>query len=432
MRRTLSTTLPEYMIPARYVWLDAFPVTPTGKLDRRALAASEAPRPVMEQIFEAPKGSTEERLARLWCEELQIDRVGRHDQFHLLGGDSLGALRLTEAIVDEFAVELPAGELLRSPTIAALARVLDTSRTPAATTVVTLRSGGNREPLYLPPSMGGQLFYWRELVQALNPNRPVYGFSLPVNGSAHGDIRSLAAVYVDDLLKFQPNGPYHLAGYSFSAAVALEMAQQLHARGCTVGLLAMIDYGPRGNSGGIRNAAHFIENLPFWVRYDILQAGWPAVAARARRKVGTLGQRVRTLGRQTAAQLAGRAVDEMFDRERLPEPHRRLTTDHLEAFYRYRPSIYNGRILLFWARCRPLFHSLAPDLGWERYASGLDRVVVTCNHDNILAPPHVGVVAGGIDEALASLGPPKQREPFAPIRCVHHEVAPAVARVVER
>jgi amino acid adenylation domain-containing protein len=400
MRRTLSTTLPDYMIPARYVWLDAFPVTPTGKLDRRALAASEAPRPVMEQIFEAPKGSTEERLARLWCEELQIDRVGRHDQFHLLGGDSLGALRLTEAIVDEFAVELPAGELLRSPTIAALARVLDTSRTPAATTVVTLRSGGNREPLYLPPSMGGQLFYWRELVQALNPNRPVYGFSLPVNGSAHGDIRSLAAVYVDDLLKFQPNGPYHLAGYSFSAAVALEMAQQLRARGRTVGVLAMIDYGPGGNSGRIRHAAQFIENLPYWLRYDILQAGWPAVAGRARRKAGTLGQRVRTLGRQTAAQLAGRAVDEMFDRERLPEPHRRLTTDHLEAFYRYRPSIYNGRILLFWARCRPLFHSLAPDLGWERYASGLDRVVVTCNHDNILAPPHVGVVAEGIDEAL--------------------------------
>jgi thioesterase domain-containing protein/acyl carrier protein len=413
MRRTLSTTLPEYMIPARYVWLDTFPVTPTGKLDRHALAASEAPRPTIEQLFEAPQGSTEERLARLWCEELQIDRVGRHDQFHLLGGDSLGALRLTEAIIDEFDVELAAGELLRSPTIAALARVLDTSRTPAATTVVTLRSGGNQPPLYLPPSMGGQLFYWRELVRALTPGRAVYGFSLPASGNGHLDIRSLAAVYVDDLLKFQPDGPYHLAGYSFSAAIALEMAQQLRAQGRTVGVLAMIDYGPRGNPGGIRNAAHFIENLPFWVRYDILQAGWPAVAARARRKVGTLGQRVRTLGRQTAAQLAGRAVDEMFDRERLPEPHRRLTTDHLEAFYRYRPSIYDGRILLFWARCRPLFHSLAPDLGWDRYASGLDRVVVTCNHDNILAPPHVGVVARGIDEALSTWHTRPRREATA-------------------
>jgi thioesterase domain-containing protein len=91
----------------------------------------------------------------------------------------------------------------------------------------------------------------------------------------------------------------------------------------------------------------------------------------------------------------------MFDRERLPESSRRLTIDHLEAFYRYQPVAYDGRILLFWARCRPLFHSLSPDLGWARYAArGFDRIVVACNHDNILAPPHVDAVAAGLDMAL--------------------------------
>jgi thioesterase domain-containing protein len=58
-------------------------------------------------------------------------------------------------------------------------------------------------------------------------------------------------------------------------------------------------------------------------------------------------------------------------------------------------------VLLFWARCRPLFHSLSPDLGWGAYAKGgFDRIVVRCNHDNILSPPHVGVIAATLDQAL--------------------------------
>ncbi len=403
VRRALAATLPDYMTPARYVWFDAFPITVTGKVDRQALSASEAPRPVIAQAFEAPWPGTETRLARLWCDELQVERVGRHDEFHLLGGDSLSTLRLFEAMADEFGFELSAGELLRSPTIATLAAVVD-ARQQQTTLIVPLRAGQNGPPLYLPPSMGGQLLYWRDLVGALSPGRPIYGFSLPTRTDRPTKIRTLAALYVEQLLAFQPEGPYHLAGYSFSAAVALEMAQELRALGHRVGVLAMIDYGPGAPDSWslrIRKMGHFIENLPYWLRYDVLQAGWPAIAARTRRKIATLGDRMLTFGHESAAQLAERALDEMFDRERLPEPHRRLMLEHLEAFYRYQPVAYDGRILLFWARCRPLFHSLSPDLGWARYAAcGFDRIVVACNHDNILAPPHVNAVAAGLDGAL--------------------------------
>jgi len=406
LRRSLADTLPDYMTPGRYVWLDDFPVTPTGKLDRRTLSESQAARPPIEQAFEPPRAGTEARLARIWCDELQIDRVGRHDDFHLLGGDSLGTLRLFEAITDEFGIELPPGELLRSPTVALLASVVEASqaRTPA-TTIVALRAGHEQQALYLPPSMGGQLFYWRELVRALSPGRPVYGFNLPPSRDGLTDLRALAAVYVRDLLAFQPDGPYHFAGYSFSAAIALEMAQQLRASGRRVGVLAMIDYGPGAAdswSTRVRTTGYFVGNLPYWLRYDILHAGWASIAARVRRKVATLGDRIRSTGRPTSAQSAERAVDEMFGREQLPEAHRRLTVSHLDAFYRYQPGVYDGRILLFWARCRPLFHSLAPALGWEHYAAdGFDRIVVACNHDNILMPPHVRVIAAGLDTALS-------------------------------
>jgi amino acid adenylation domain-containing protein len=410
VRRFLATTLPDYMTPARYVWLDDFPVTPTGKVDRVALAAYEAPRPSIEAPFEAPRPGAESRLARLWCEELQIDRVGRHDGFHLLGGDSLNTVRLFEAIAQEFGVDLPPDQILRTPTIATLAGVMgQVPSQPGATLIVPLRAEGERPPLYLPPSMGGQLLYWRDLVRVLGEGRPVYGLRLPPDGAGPADIRALAAAYVADLLEFQREGPYHLAGYSFSAAVALEMAQQLRALGRRVGVLAIIDYGPgapEGWSGRLRTAGHFVANLPQWLRYDLLQAGWPAIRGRVRRKMAGARHRLATPGPETPAQLAERAVDEMFDRDRMPGAYRRLTIDQLEAFYRYHPTPYDGRVLLFWARCRPLFHSLSPDLGWGRYANGgFDRVVVRCNHDNILSAPHVQVVAAALDRALNAWPP---------------------------
>lgn len=407
LRRELANKLPDYMMPGRFVWLDEFPVTSTGKLDRRALSEIEAARPSIEPAFEMPRAGTETRLARLWCDELQIDRVGRHDAFHLLGGDSLGTVRLSLAIAAEFGIELTHGELLRSPTIALLAAVLDAThaRLPL-TTIVPLRARvGEQQPLYLPPSMGGQLFAWRDLVRALGPGRPVYGFSLPAEGEGRTDLRALAAVYVRDLLTFQPEGPYHLAGYSFSAALALEMAQQLRASGRSVGILAMIDYGPGAaeswTTTPLRTAGRFIQNLPYWLRYDLLHAGWASIAGRARRKIATLADRILSAGRGRSAETAQRVVDEMFDREQLPEPHRRLVIEHLDAFYRYRPLAYEGRILLFWARCRPLLHSLSPTLGWDRHAAGgFDRIVVACSHDDILMPPHVEVIAAGLDQAL--------------------------------
>jgi thioesterase domain-containing protein len=62
--------------------------------------------------------------------------------------------------------------------------------------------------------------------------------------------------------------------------------------------------------------------------------------------------------------------------------------------------VYDGRVLLFWARCRPLLHSLDPALGWNHHASSFERVVIACNHDNILKAPHVATVAAALERAM--------------------------------
>src|SRR5262249_28771772 len=89
LRRYLSDRLPEYLVPALYVALDALPLTSSGKLDRRALPAPSTMRSAPADSFVAPDGPLERVLAGIWSEVLKINPVGRHDNFIELGGDSL-------------------------------------------------------------------------------------------------------------------------------------------------------------------------------------------------------------------------------------------------------------------------------------------------------------------------------------------------------
>jgi amino acid adenylation domain-containing protein len=124
LRAHLAVTLPSYMIPAAYVKLDRLPVTPSGKLDRRAL-----PEPCETYFtpgYEPPAGETEEMVARIWTDLLGRERVGRHDDFFELGGNSLLAIRLAQRLARDMQVELTLRDVLDAPRLAALAvRLID-------------------------------------------------------------------------------------------------------------------------------------------------------------------------------------------------------------------------------------------------------------------------------------------------------------------
>ena len=91
IRKALRAVLPEYMVPSAFVTLPSFPLTPNGKLDRKALPAPEQDA-LLRQAYEAPQGAIEEKLAAIWSEILHVEQVGRHDHFFDLGGHSLLAV----------------------------------------------------------------------------------------------------------------------------------------------------------------------------------------------------------------------------------------------------------------------------------------------------------------------------------------------------
>jgi hypothetical protein len=119
LRNHLGQHLPEYMIPAAYVYLESLPLTPNGKLDRRALPAPEG-EAYVRRGYEAPQGETERKLAQIWAETLKVERIGRHDNFFELGGHSLLALTVIGRMRRE-GMQADVRKFFITPTLAELA-----------------------------------------------------------------------------------------------------------------------------------------------------------------------------------------------------------------------------------------------------------------------------------------------------------------------
>ncbi|HEY0174085.1 MAG TPA: amino acid adenylation domain-containing protein [Pyrinomonadaceae bacterium] len=124
LRRFLAAKLPDYMIPSVFVHLDEWPLTPNGKIDRRALPAPTPFRLELEASFVAPRDQSEELLASIFAAVLGVERVGSDDNFFDLGGHSLLATQVIARVRDSFLVELPLRDFFRTPTVAGLAREL--------------------------------------------------------------------------------------------------------------------------------------------------------------------------------------------------------------------------------------------------------------------------------------------------------------------
>jgi len=125
LRRHLLSQLPDYMVPAAFVWLVALPLTQSGKIDRRALPAPGSAELALEHEFVAPRTPREEVLAGLWADLLRLERVGVFDNFFALGGHSLLATQVISRIRVTFGVELPLRAVFEAPTVAGLAAEMD-------------------------------------------------------------------------------------------------------------------------------------------------------------------------------------------------------------------------------------------------------------------------------------------------------------------
>jgi non-ribosomal peptide synthetase component F len=128
MRSILQTRVPDYMVPNLLIELDAFPLSPNGKVDRKALPEPEVVEQSLEEIYVPPRSPAEETLAAIWAEILGHERIGIHDDFFTLGGHSLLALQVVSRIHKAFGVRIPVRHVFEAPTVGELMERIETTQ----------------------------------------------------------------------------------------------------------------------------------------------------------------------------------------------------------------------------------------------------------------------------------------------------------------
>ncbi|MFD8813819.1 condensation domain-containing protein [Streptomyces sp. NPDC059627] len=240
--------LPEYMVPAAFVVLDRIPLTPNGKTDRRALPVPEWTSGKTRRPARTPQAQL---LADLFAELLGVESVGIDDDFFELGGHSLPATRLIARIRSTLNVDVDLRTVFQNPTVAGLTTHIEFGATSDGFEVLLpLRSSGRHAPLFcFHPAAGIGWSYYR-LLTYLDPEYLIYAVqatSLSGKEPQPGSLEKMAADYVDHIMKVQPEGPYHLLGWSFGGLAAHAVAAELQRRGERTALLAMLDaYPPFG------------------------------------------------------------------------------------------------------------------------------------------------------------------------------------------
>ncbi|MFE6053037.1 amino acid adenylation domain-containing protein [Kitasatospora sp. NPDC056446] len=256
----LANLLPDYMLPNRVLVVDALPLTANGKVDLKALAASDAVRASGARgEYTAPGTAHERWLAEAWGQALKYEDVSVTDEFFAVGGNSLVAVALVHRINREFGVALPLQVLFQCPKLGDLAarieracaerasgesgeRGADGAGT-AGSRLIPLHPGEAGRPVFCWPGLGGYPMNLRLLGREASAGRAFYG--VQAHGINEGEtpyptIRETAAADVAELRRIQPQGPYTLWGFSFGARVAFEAAWQLEQAGQRVEDLLLI------------------------------------------------------------------------------------------------------------------------------------------------------------------------------------------------
>lgn len=252
IRADLAARLPSSMLPAHLVPLDALPLTPSGKLDRKALPAPQVATPGHVPA----QGPMQQLLARLFAEILELSSPPSADtDFFLAGGDSLRAVRLSLRLEEELGHDPGLGAILQNPVLGDLARLLETRGPSSGQPDLGLGpvlhlSRGPAAPVFAVHPAGGLAWCYRTFARALSkdrPDTPVIGLQSPLLDPAQpapDSLDALARLYLDRVESLCPEGPLSLLGWSLGGIIAHAMAAEAEARGRAVQRLVLLDAYP--------------------------------------------------------------------------------------------------------------------------------------------------------------------------------------------
>jgi len=389
LKNKLKMLLPDYMVPDFIVAMRVFPLTASGKIDRDLLLKPERENyPLNEETIKA-SNATELMLIKLWKDALGLETLGLNDDFFEMGGNSLMAVRLMVALEKKTGIRLPLNVLLTHSTIAKLATQIRTGDKERSTTIIPIRTGGSKDPVYLIHGSGLNVLLFKSIIPALDDDQPIYGVQavgLDRYEDLPATIEDIAKRYIEEILEIHQNGPYNIVGYSLGGFIAFEMAKQLKALGKTINLLGVIDTdtGHNGPNGQLTsNFGYFIKRqfkkIPFIAR------------SFKKRPVNTLKYQLNITKKRLFKNLINEQDSDwglFTDREKELYKKYDLAIDS----YSLQPS--DLKVTLFRVSERLYFLDDLTYLGWDRFAlQGVEVCEIPGDHKTFISSPHNKVFA---------------------------------------
>ncbi len=391
LRRALADLLPAHAIPSRVSVLSVLPVTSTGKADRRRLRE----KAVDERRTPSAAGpGLEGKIRALLAGKLGRERVGLHDDFFRLGGDSIGAAELVTGVARFVPRASPAALLsgfLICPTAAGL---IAASSVDGTERFVSLREG-EAPGLFLFPSIAGQPQQFLPLAEAMTGDRRVMGYLYPPK--VVSSIDDLAGPAVSEIVRRQPEGPYHVAGYSFGIAVAHAVACRLAREGRRVGLFGSLDAPVPGTRYKFQRPA----GAEGWWRFSLNVAPWglDLVGRYPLRWIVSHGANLfsHLVSRRKGG---GESLGDLLEMHEFGEEQGKVMDARFRAGENYVAPAFPGRVVLFRARIQPLWCRHTRDMDWNRVAERAVVRPVPGHHDTCIYSPYKSALAGALEREL--------------------------------
>lgn len=262
--------------------------------------------------------------------------------------------------------------------------------------ILPLNDVGFGPPFYCVHSIGGGAIEFQHLARMLGPKQSFYGIQVPTsrrNAEFARSIKEMSRYYVDELVKFQPNGPFLLGGYSIGATIALEVSHQLIARGREVSLLVVFD-GELFNTGGeisSRKPLYWLKlllNIPRWIIEELVKD--PRRFASTRLKFTASKLRREPL----------HAVERFIDLGRYLPDHAAFIRTLYDSYLDYVPGRYGGRVLVFVAKTQALLRLRQVEAAWKTIAPSCEVFEIHGTHGSIMEMPHGIPVAERLNEKI--------------------------------
>jgi thioesterase domain-containing protein/acyl carrier protein len=342
------------------------------------------------------------KLTQIWEEMLGVDCIAPHQNYFDLGGDSILAVQLFTRIEQQFKVKLPLATLFDAPTIQELAQALQREASSSGwSPLVAIQTTGTRPAFFCVHPHGGNVLIYRDLARHLGYDQPFYGLQCRgLDGQKPPLVRieEMAALYIEEIRRTQPHGPYFLGGYCMGGGVAFEAAQQLRSQGEQVPLLALFDtmnwFGVDEPSMWLQSY-HLGQRLKFHVA-NFLSLTFEGKIAFFREKAKTARSRTRVWRSTLSAKFSKRAGVAKSDSWILG----RVWRANARAYMNYAPRPYAGVVTDF----RPMEQYRGwdgPELKWERLAQGGQNVVVLpVNAPAMLTEPFVKHLAVALRKSI--------------------------------